>query len=159
MQLLSPVHRNNTVHTRIANAFRNWPYAWRKESATDEQYGGPNPFSEPQSRLVSRQHLNCSMAAMFFSSSSSLANIVSIIQASVVGQHLLINKLQVFALPQFWVLCCLQLIMCVLLHGWFLKDCCNLYCPLLSLTTPLTVLCLLATPTTPPTPPRPAAPR
>lgn len=31
---------------------RNWPYAWKKEAATDEQYGGATPFSEPQSRLV-----------------------------------------------------------------------------------------------------------
>jgi len=36
-----------------ALTLRNWPYAWKKESASEEQYGGPNPFSEPQSRLVS----------------------------------------------------------------------------------------------------------
>ncbi|KAF8060049.1 Carboxypeptidase B [Scenedesmus sp. PABB004] len=31
---------------------RNWPFAWRRGSPADEQYGGPSPFSEPQSRLV-----------------------------------------------------------------------------------------------------------
>jgi hypothetical protein len=31
---------------------RNWPFAWKQESASEEQYGGPSPFSEPQSRLV-----------------------------------------------------------------------------------------------------------
>eukprot|EP00879_Flechtneria_rotunda_P014330 GHRR01014970.1.p1 GENE.GHRR01014970.1~~GHRR01014970.1.p1 ORF type:complete len:592 (+),score=216.05 GHRR01014970.1:1670-3445(+) len=33
---------------------RNWPFAWKQGSASDEQFGGPAPFSEPQSRLMKR---------------------------------------------------------------------------------------------------------
>ncbi|KAI8467492.1 MAG: hypothetical protein J3K34DRAFT_35836 [Monoraphidium minutum] len=33
---------------------RNWPFAWQKGEPANEQYGGPSPLSEPQSRLVKR---------------------------------------------------------------------------------------------------------
>eukprot|EP00798_Chlamydomonas_sp_ICE-L_P011012 gene11012-18976_t len=31
---------------------RNWAYAWKEEGALSEVYGGPKPFSEPQSQKV-----------------------------------------------------------------------------------------------------------
>ncbi|KAK9866978.1 hypothetical protein WJX84_000427 [Apatococcus fuscideae] len=31
---------------------RNWPHAWKLEEAGQEEYGGPKPLSEPQTRIV-----------------------------------------------------------------------------------------------------------
>ncbi len=44
----------------------NWPVGWRRALPADEQYGGPAPFSEPQSRLVRTAATGQSVTVLLF---------------------------------------------------------------------------------------------